>query len=285
MIAKHLLLVCFTLSMVCCRKGDYPPDMPKPSDPKPVEASADIPSVKLKEMSVEKLPSPYYHFNYNDSGYITQVIYSSGLTTYYISYTGKKIQTIETNKDVPFDINKDKIVYEYTNGDATLIKVIDKNGIFYRKCTLSYLSSHQLQKLTWELNPGTGFVTEQTLVFSYYTDSNLKEIAYHDFAVGPQQDRTYTERFENYDNKVNPDGFTWLHTNQHHPVLLPTTRLQKNNPGRDIRTGAQVLTYEANYSYTYDAADRPLIKNGPVKFTEINGTTGQFESRTTFSYY
>lgn len=278
--AKYLLLVCLVLSIISCRKGTCPIETPQQPD-----SSADIPSVRLKDMNVERLPSPQYHFSYNDSGYITQVIYASGLMFYDISYTGRKISKIEVNKDVPFDINKDRLEYEYINGEPAVIKVIDKNGSFYRKCSLSFLPAHQLQKLTWEINLGTGFILEQALEFSYYPDANLKEIAYHYYPVGPQQENTYTERFENYDNKVNADGFSWLHTPLHHPILLPAIKLQLNNPGRDIRTGSKGLTYEANYTYSYDTAGRPLVKTGLIKFTDPQGVSGEFQSHTTFSYY
>lgn len=281
---KKLLSICFAVAVISCRKGDCPPE----EDPKQPDAPvADIPAIRLKDMSVEKLPSPNYHFVYNDSGYITQVSYASGLTQYDITYSGKKILKIETNKDAPFDINKDRLDYEYSNGDPAVVKVTNKNGLLYRRCLLTFLPAHRLQKLTWEVNPGSGFVAEQTLTFSYYGDGNLQEIAYHDFAVGPLVENTYADRFENYDNKVNVDGFTWLHTitNVHHPILLPSVQLQLNNPGRNVHTASKGLTYDASYSYTYDAAGRPLTRTGPVTFTETNGTTGQFQSSTTYTYY
>ena len=278
---KYLLWVCFALLVISCRKGTGPADAPKQPDPLP----ADIPSVQLKDMSVSSLPSPHYHFSYNDSGYITQVSHASGLTFYDISYTGGKISKIETNKDLPFDINKDRLEYEYSNGYPVVIRVTDKNGVFYRKCSLTFQPSHQLQKLTWEVNMGTGFTLEQTLEFSYYPDSNLKEIAFHDYPVGPQTELIYTNRFENYDNKVNADGFSLLHTHLHHPIFLPAIKLQLNNPGKDIRTGTKTLSYEANYTYTYDSAGRPLVKSGPIKWTAPQGGSGEFQSVTTFSYY
>jgi YD repeat-containing protein len=45
-----------------------------------------------------------------------------------------------------------------------------------------------------------------------------------------------------------------------------------------------VLTYEANYTYTYDASGRPLVKTGPIKFIDPQGGSGEFQSLTTFSY-
>ena len=282
MYTKFLALICLVMIIAACRKSHYKPDDPEA----PLPPTSDVVGVKLKDISVDKIPSPQYHFVYNDSGYITHVGFESGAATYDITYSGKRIAKVETNKDIPFDINKDILEYEYKNGDPVLMKVTDKTGMLYRKCSLSFSAAHQLQKLTWELNPGTGFVTEQTLEFSYYADSNLKEIAYHDFAVGPITEKLYKEKFEDYDNKVNAGGFSWLHTLLHHPVFLPSVRLQINNPRKDIRTGPpNTFTYETTYAYTYDASGRPLTRVGPVKFVDPQGNPGQFTSSTTYSYY
>jgi hypothetical protein len=276
--AKSLLLVFITLSTLTCRKGDCP-DTPAPPKPGP-----DIPAVKLMDMSINRLPAPYYHFTYNDSGYITQLSHASGVIFYDLTYAGKRILKIEVNKDIAADINKDRLEYEYLNELPLTIKVISKQGVLYRKCLLKFSPANQLQELSWQIDLGTGFVPEQTLSFSYYPDSNLKQIDYHNFAVGPFLENSYTDTFENYDTKTNVDGFSLLHTPLHHPVLLPAIRLQLNNPGRVFRTGVLTATFDARYNYTYDAAGRPLTKSGPVIFRELNGTTGEFISATTYTY-
>lgn len=279
MYSKSLLLVCLLCSLIGCRKNncEEAPQPPPPED--------DIPAVKLRTMSVSRLPDPYYHFTYNDSGYITRVNHASGLIFYDLSYANKRIRQILVNKDIAADINKDRLDYEYANGQPTVVRVTNKQGLLYRRCRLSYAPSRQLQQLTWEINPGSGFVTEQTLQFSYYADSNLKEIAYHDFPVGPVAENTYADHFEEYDDGTNVDGFTWLHTPRHHPVLIPAVVLQRNNPRRVYRTGERTVTYDARYQYFYDGTNRTLIKFGEAIVKEINGDTSQFHSATTYTYY
>ncbi|AXY73120.1 hypothetical protein D3H65_03650 [Paraflavitalea soli] len=276
--ARSLFLVFLILSTLACRKGDCP-DTPPPPKPGP-----DIPAVRLVDMNVSRLPAPYYHFTYNDSGYITQLNHSSGLIFYDFTYANKKILKIEANKNIAADINKDRLEYEYLNELPVAIKVFSKQGALYRKCLLGFSSANQLQELTWQLDLGAGLVPEQTLTFSYYPDGNLKTIDYHNFAVGPFLENFYTDTFENYDTKTNADGFSLLHTPLHHPVILPAIKLQLNNPGRVFRTGVLTATFDARYNYTYDGAGRPLTKSGPVTFKELNGTTGQFESMTTYTY-
>jgi hypothetical protein len=275
---RSLFLVLCTLSLLAGCKRDCP-DIPPPS-----VVLDDIPAVKLREMTVSRLPSPFYQFFYNDSGYILRLNYSSGLMLYDVTYSGKRIQKIEANKEIQADINKDRLDYEYLNGQPSVIKVVNKNGILYRKCLLTFSSDRQLQKLQWEVDPGGGFVPEQTLQFRYFADGNLQDIAYHNFAVGPQLESNYEDHFEQYDNKINADGFALLHTSTHHPVLLPATRLQLNNPGRVYRTGTNVPTFDARYNYFNDGIGRPLIREGTITFKELNGATGQFQSVTTYSY-
>ncbi|WP_315822568.1 hypothetical protein [Paraflavitalea speifideaquila] len=275
---KSFLLILCTLSLFACRKDDCPNPPPEPV------IGSDTAMVQLKEMSIQRLPSPYYKFTYNDSGYITQLVHQSGLMFYEPTYAGKRIQKIEVNKNIAADIIKDRLDYEYVNGQVAAIRVVSKAGVLYRKCVLSFSANQQLQKLQWELDLGAGLLPEQTLTFSYYADGNLKMIEYHNFAIGPMMENFYTDTYENYDNKTNVDGFALLHTPLHHPVLLPSVRLQLNNPGHVFRTGVLTATFDARYNYTYDAAGRPLVKSGPLSFKELNGTTGTIESVTTHTY-
>src|SRR5690242_13968361 len=48
-------------------------------------------AVRLKEILIDRLPSPYYHFDYDASGRITAASYSGGFGTYQVSYTGDRI--------------------------------------------------------------------------------------------------------------------------------------------------------------------------------------------------
>jgi hypothetical protein len=244
----------------------------------PVAATA----LKVKDITEKNLPSPYYHFEYNDTGNITVAGFQSGLRLYDVNYNGKDIESMENTTD---PVNKVRLEYEYRNGDLFVVRVKDKNGVTFRHCIFSFSPTHQLQQMDWDIAEGTvGFLQEQTLTFSYYPDGNVKQIVTHNYAVGAQTEATYTDSFENYDTHLNPDGFSLLHTSNHELVLMPGLKFQINNPRRVIRTGESV-NYEIEYAYTYDGKGRPTVKTGDLKFNSGPNTGQHFETRSTFSYY
>jgi len=269
--SNHLLLVTLVIILFSCHKE--PTNHP---DPPPGKAL-----VKLKDINIRYLPSPYYHFEYNDTGNITRAGYSSGLRIYDVSYGGKDIASMQNT----IGPNRTRLDYEYANGDLFVVRVKDNNGVTIRHCIFSYAASHQLQQIDWDVMDGNvGFYFEQTLMFSYYPDGNVKEIITHNYPVGSQTEATYTDSFENYDNNINVDGFSLLHTTPHELILVPATKLQINNPRRNIRTG-DGINYDITYTYTYDAKGRPLVKLGDVAITNGTSSGQHFESQATFSYY
>jgi hypothetical protein len=130
------------------------------------------------------------------------------------------------------------------------------------------------------------FAIEETVQFSYYPDGNVEELIYQSYPVGPQTAATYTEKFENYDDKLNADGFSLLHinTNVLHLILLPSVRVQLNNAHRVTHTG-DGLNYQVDYTYTYDAKRRPLAKSGDLLITNGSDAGKHVSLMTTFSYY
>ncbi|WP_276483151.1 hypothetical protein [Paraflavitalea pollutisoli] len=277
---KSLMLLVSILSLSACRKDKCPTE--PPPNPKPIN---DIPAVQLRTMSVDKLPSPWYAFTYDTEGYITTLNHAAGVIRYDIDYLNGRVRTLQANKGVPGNVNKDILRYTYSNSLVATITVTNSNKQVYRAAKLTYTAAHQLQQLTWQIDTGSNvLIDEQTLTFSYYPDGNLRTIDFHQLPVSPFLDTRYADHFEQYDTKVNPDGFALLHTPLHHPVLLPSIRLQKNNPGRYYRTSAAAATFDARYTYTYDAAGRPVRKTGPVSFKDTNGTTGTYTSIIDFTW-
>lgn len=281
MSSKSLFLACLVTSLLACSKDDCPGE--DPTTPLPVPGH-DIPAIKLRTMSVSSLPSPYYAFTYNDSGYITHLSHASNLLLYDFSYAGKRIKRLVVNKDIPADINKDTLDYDYVNGQPSVIRVTNKQGQLYRRCRFLFTPAGLLQQLTWEVLAGNSFTKEVSLTFSYHADGNLKEMETHWFPVGAIRENLFSEHFEQYDKNRNVDGFTWLHTDLHHPVILPSVQLMRNNPGRVFRTGTNTVTYDARYQHFIDGSGRQLLKFGEVHVKELNGDTATFHSATTFTY-
>jgi hypothetical protein len=269
--AKYLLLVFILFTLFCCKKVA------------PVNPHSFV-AVKLKDIHITSLPSPYYHFDYRDDKHISSFNFANGLI-YDVAYTGDDLTLMKNNTS---GTSKDSVKYNYTNGKLTSIHVITDAGIFYRRAFLTYYPSGQLQTLEWEIiTANQSFTQDQTLTFTYYPNDNVKEIVHHYFAVGPQPNITFTDKYENYDDRINVDGFTLVHTSQTKfpPILMPGITLQVNNAGRIVRTGNAAYTYEVNYTYTYDGTGRPLVKTGDFVLTNGPDIGQHFEVKTTYSYY
>lgn len=267
--ATALVFVLF----VSCKKGkDYPPNQPN---------TPDTFSARLKDMIVDRLPSPYYHFEYNDSGYITLANWQSGLRIYEPSYSGRKI--IKSQNIIGPVL--DRLEYNYKNGRVTEVHIINPNNLLYRKIFVSYTPSNKIQRLYWEVLDNGGFSSEQLLDFTYYPDGNLKDLTNTTFPVWPLEDKTYVDHFENYDDKINADGFSLLAPLPvNHLLLLPNPKIQVNNPRRVIRTGSG-HDYKVDYTYTYDSNGRPIAKTGDVLFTTGQFKDQRFTSLISFSWY
>jgi hypothetical protein len=265
--------IVFTMTIsIACHKD--PVSQPEP----PITSTV----LKLKDINDRNLPSPFYHFEYDAAGNITLVGFQSGLRIYKVNYNGKNIESMEDTTD---PTNKVRLEYVYNNGELLAVKVYDKNGIVVRHCIFSFSPSQQLQQMDWDVADGSiGFYLEETLTFSYYPDGNLMEMVTHNYPVGSEPGFTYSDRFENYDDKPNAGGFTLLHTNPHDLVLLPGLKFQINNPRRNIHTG-DGINYDVQYNYTYDSKKRPTVKTGDLNVTNGSNAGQHFETQSTFSYY
>ena len=273
MYSKLLILLFLVSVFVSCKKD--PASTPDPIPTDRVE-------IKLKDIIWPSLPSPFYHFEYNDSGYITRASYSSGLLLYDVFHSNRRIREarnlVGTLKDV--------IEYTYNAGLVTLIKYTNEAGINYKRCFLTYNNSRQLTKMEWELKMGNvGFASHRTVELSYYADGNLKELTDQRHEITGHQTATLiTERFENYDQKKNVEAFSWLHRADEHMVLLPGVVLQKNNPGKNLR-GGDGVHYTINYTYQYNGIGVPLAKKGDMVFTSGPNSGTHFEVNVSYTYY
>ena len=276
---KQLGFIILTVSLFACSKDDKEVSNPVPPPP-PAPTPADTFAVRLKDVVIQNLPSPYYHFNYNDSGYISSASFAASTAFYDFTYANKRVK--EQQNNIP--VNRDKLLYEYENGKVSLIKIFNKDGILYKRAFLAYNSSGQLINLVSELKAQVGFVLERELDLTYHADGNLHTITnrFIPFGTGPQT--TSVDTYEDYDTKMNVDGFSLLHFNDQHLYILPTVKLQKNNPRINRRSG-DGLNYQITYTYSNNAKGWPLIKTGELVFTTGPNAEQRFQVMTTYSYY
>jgi hypothetical protein len=240
--------------------------------------------VLLKDVVIDRLPSPFYHFDYDADGTITGVSYASGLTSYDVSYLGGRIKQLQNNALG----NHDRIVYAYdVDGHVVGVRYVNESGATFTIVIYTF-EGDKLTGVERSRAVEGGFIIDKTISLSYWPDGNLRELTEHRPKLdGLQEETNGVVAFEQYDTGLNVDGFGLIHDDFFdHFVLLPGVQLQKNNPGRETRTG-DGLTYSVDYTYEYDGAGRPVTKRGDLLIT---GGPGEDVGRriqigSAFTYY
>jgi YD repeat-containing protein len=272
---RYAKLLFLTAVAAACNDEPGPTAPPTPVPPPP-------PAVRLRDIVIPNLPSPYYHFEYDTSGRVGVASFASGLLIYDVVYDGGRISELRTN----ILVNRDVLKYTYdAAGRVSEIRYIDSSGLTYTTLSLAY-DAQKLTRIERARRLDSGFTIDKTMSFSYHADGNLAELTTHRPRIDGRQDETTTvDRFEEYHDDINVDGFGLIHDEFFdHLVLLPGVQLQKANPARQIRTG-DGINFRVDYRYTYDAQNRPLTKTG--EGTLLNGADAgrRFQASSVFSYY
>jgi hypothetical protein len=277
MVYKYLLLLMVPVVLFSCKKEKGTTTYP----PAPVPTVPPVPRVLLKDIEIAHLPSPYYHFEYDAAGKISFVSFASGFNQYNVAYEGGRINEMRNN----IIVNKDRLQYLYDNaGRVSTVRYADSTGVVYTNLNLTY-NEQKVVRIERQRKSGTEFITDKTMVMTYQPDGNLMEITYHYLPFGVQTEGAFTDRFEQYDNKMNVDGFSLVHNDFFdHLVLLPGVQFQKNNPGKETRTG-DGLNYTVDYTYTYNDNNAPLTKTGAGIILNGSDAGKRFPANSIFSYY
>lgn len=260
------------LLLASCKKNS------EDSIPPPVTSQA-----RLKTVVYQNLPSPYYHFEYDTDGKIRTTSFASGAFTYNLSYQGSQL------KEMRSIVASTKIstTYQYDNaGRISFIKMSSEDGSqVFKRAFLTYDNQSRVTEIEWELNTPAGFAVQKTISFLYDADGNLREKKDHrPFIEGRQQEASYTDHFEQYDDKLNVDDFSLLHEPSEHLVLFPGIRLQHGNPAKMSRTG-DGINYEIAYTYSYNNNKQPLQRTGSMLITNGAQAGQTFQITAAYSYY
>jgi hypothetical protein len=271
-------LVAAVVATVVACGGDSAVTAPGSVEPPPPA------KVLLKDVQVDRLPSPYYHFDYDAAGTITGVSFASGFTSYGVSYLGSRIKELQNNSLG----NRDRLVYAYdSDGRVVGVRYVNSSGATFTIVIFTYDGDKLTEVERSRAVPG-GFIIDKTMTLSYWPDGNLRELAEHRPAIdGVQGESNGVVAFERYDTGLNVDAFGLIHDDFFdHFVLLPGVQLQKNNPGRETRTG-DGLTYVVDYTYAYDGAGRPVTKTGDLLITGGSGEDvgRRIQIGSSFTYY
>src|SRR6476661_1339328 len=80
--------------------------------------------VLLRDVMYDRLPSPYYHFDYDDSGKLSGASFASGAVTYSLHYEGNLIHDIDVASGTA-----DRLFYTYDDsGRVVAIRDRDASG-------------------------------------------------------------------------------------------------------------------------------------------------------------
>lgn len=272
---QTVLIWTLVLSVLACTKN--PEVLPNPQ-PLPPPMDIDTARVRLKQFQITNLPSPYYQFVYNDSGYATNINFASGFYRYLLGYNNKRLVIMTETA------NGDKLVYSYNHGNVSTID--EYSGITGTRIwhyEFDYDLMQRLVKARWFFINGSDSALDKVAELKYHADGNLSEykssIRMDDGTI--QWAATYT--YNNYDDKTNVEDFGMLKNFFEHLLYLPSVRFQLNNPG----TSKYVSTAkerEITYQYQY-LENLPLVKTTTMH--EIKGPEAgrTVTSTTQYSYY
>lgn len=238
-------------------------------------------SVRLKEINHDKLPSPYYFFEYNAANQVKAISFQSGFLSYQASYLNSQLNILQNNTAV----NKTRIEYRYTNGQVTSLAIFDNNGVQKQRCFLDY-NGNKLVRIDWELRQPIGYIQQRSMELSYYPDGNLKELIHTRNEIeNVQTALQWKDTYSNYDNKPGVEGFAQIHPEEDELIFLPGVEIQKNNPGKIVRQGVQAINYEIVFTYTYDEKGKPSTKKGDLLITSGPNQGARSELHTFYTYY
>lgn len=243
--------------------------------PSTVPTRDDRVSILLKDVVEDKLPSPYFHFNYNDPGYVTDVSFADGLVHYDVGYENKRVAFLKNR------IDNSRLDYAYADGRVAYIKN-SKDGQAFWSYTLVY-KEDQLKEIKYYRHQSIDSVLERKVQLFYGTDGNLS--SYNDYWNTNEGQLKLSRRFvfSDYDDGSNVDDFYLFKNFFDDFLFLPGLKLQKNNPDKVQIFGDQ-NDYEIQYSYTYQGR-LPVQKQGKFKQTRGGGEGKELLLVSRYAYY
>ena len=235
----------------------------------------DAQKIKLKEVTVQGLPSPYFQYKYDANDFITEINLESGFYQYRIEYRNGRISKMINNTVV----NKDTLIYYYTDNNVTRIDLIQPGIGKTEEVMLNYDVNNRLIETAWKKTGAAGLF--KRMLF-YYNGQNIMwrcEVFYDLGTTGLEKINTYD--FEEFDDKFNPQSNYLL--KESHYLYLPQVCLQKNNPLKAKLTGI-INDFEFVNSYQYSDT-LPIMKTSLMKQTRGSGAGMTSTGITTYTYY
>lgn len=156
----------------------------------------------------------------------------------------------------------------YYDEEGYLIRVDEINGVVsHYRYRLVYDTQNRLSEIIQsEVKKDGGLVQKHKTTYTFDAQGNLAKIQLFVYKAGnPQVAELFrTILYENYDDKVNVDGFLEINP------MLPFS-LFKNNPGKVTRIDETGFTPNSTftYSYTYNDKNRPATASVKIEIVGL----------------
>ncbi len=260
-----LLLICSFLVILSCGRG---------KEITPNNTPQDSANYKIKEITIEGLPSPYLRFLYHAEGFLNGIHQESNLYQYQLHYEGNKLISLINKVNLDFD----SLQYQY---DGDRVVKIYRSTISLGKIeeiSLLYDMAGRLKELNW-LKLAIGKVFKK-LVFQYGADNNMHQYEEY-YLQGDTLLKSATHVFSGFDKNINVTAN--LIIKDIHYLHLPGISLQRNNPAEELVLSG-IRDMQINYSYEY-RHQLPVSKLSTMKITRGDGLGLERKNNTSISYY
>ncbi|WP_290792779.1 hypothetical protein [Flavihumibacter sp. UBA7668] len=260
-----LLLMCSFLVVLSCGRG---------KEITPNQSPQDSANYKIKEITIEGLPSPYLRFLYHAEGLIHEIKQESNLYQYQLQYENHKLISMINKANLDFDSLK----YQYEGDRVVKIYRSTVSSGKIEEINLLYDVSGRLVELDW-LNMATGKVFKK-LVIQYGMDNNMHQYEEY-YHHADTLLKTATHIFSGFDKNVNVTAN--LIIRDIHYLHLPGIRLQRNNPSEELVLGVN-RDMQIKFSYEYQG-QLPVSKLSKMKITRGDGLGLELNNYTRITYY
>jgi hypothetical protein len=263
------VLMSFLVTLTCCKKKD------RLTEPASID---DRRTVLLKDMDVEHLPSPYFHFEYDALHYVNKISFASEFFVYSVEYEHNRVKTIHSQP------NGNTLVYVYNNGQVSDINEFSgRTGTIAFTYHFTYDANHQLVQAFWYKYLDSGEASPfKRADLAYLADGNLASLDLY-YAITPGQlSWSSKEEFSDYDSNTNVEDITLLKDFFDAYLFLPQVKLQRNNPMKE-HIISDVNEYEISNAFDYQNG-LPITKTSLVNQTKGGNGQGPIQGVTHFSY-
>lgn len=234
----------------------------------------DAQAIRLKEVTIRGLPSPYLRLKYDAQNFITEIGYESGTYLYIPAYKNGRLHKMVNTAFAEHDT----LYYYYSGDQVSRIDWVAVGNGKREETFFSYDNRGRLTTAAWKKVNQLDFYKRQ-LFFYNQQDNMVRCDIFYDLGTGLEKTNMYL--FDQFDDKENLTSNELL--KEYHLLFLPQVRLQKNNPLSAHSFGLE-NDFNLQYSYQYNR-NLPVSKTTLMTQTRGSGAGNSIVGETSYSYY